>query len=57
MTIDQDILFVGILEGDDLRDRPVATSAAGVAVVGWTADPCLVGAFALKRAAKHAADK
>ena len=50
VTIDSDLLFVGNLEGDDARRDPVATSAAGVAAVGWTTEPCFTGVFALKRA-------
>ena len=45
VSIDSDLLFVGVLDGDGA----VARAAEGVISVGWNTEPCFVGAFTLAR--------
>jgi len=46
VSIDSDLLFVGLLEEDD--DVEIAC-ASGIVCVGWTTEPCVVGRFELRR--------
>ena len=47
VTIDSDLLFIGILEEDD--DDVEIACASGIVCVGWTTEPCIVGRFELRR--------
>ena len=47
VTIDSDLLFVGLMEEDD--DDVEIACASGIVCVGWTTEPCVVGRFELRR--------
>jgi len=47
VSIDSDLLFVGLLEEDD--DDVETACASGIVCVGWTTEPCVVGRFELRR--------
>lgn len=49
VTLESDLLFSGLLEGDD-DDAGEATAGGGVSAVGWSTEPYFVGTFALARA-------
>ena len=49
MTIDSDLLFVGLMEEDDDDVEMEIACASGIVCVGWTTEPCVVGRFELRR--------
>ena len=47
VSIDSDLLFIGLLDEDD--DDVEIACASGIVCVGWTTEPCVVGRFELRR--------
>ena len=49
VSIDSDLLFVGLMEEEDDDVEMEIACASGIVCVGWTTEPCVVGRFELRR--------